>query len=73
MTERVDPLAYGHYYEEGERGIVGDSARGFIKDTFKILKDNFHSHQGQQSGQQPYESGSYSVRADSLKQKISNN
>lgn len=65
MSEREDPLAYCQY-EESERGIVGNTARGFLKDTFKILRDNFHSHQGEQGqqGQQPYQSGSYSVRAD---------
>lgn len=48
MSQREDDLAYGHYYEDsrkaggGEGG--GDLSRGFIGDTFKMLKQTYKSH-----------------------------
>jgi phospholipase D1/2 len=73
MSEREDPLAYGHHYGYGDsqRDGEGDSARGFIKDTFHTLRSNFQSQQPQgsyqdqpssQTPQQSYQSGGYSVR-----------
>jgi phospholipase D1/2 len=75
---REQDLAYGRYYggngneESGERGL-GDSARGFLTDGLKKLKDQYStnsttSQQGyyssgsgagqQQGSQQPYQSSS---------------
>lgn len=74
MSGRQDPLAYGRYYDgrddeaEGQRGL-SDTARGFLSDGLKKLKDQYgtsHSGGQQQSyysgsvtGQPPYQSGSY--------------
>lgn len=71
MSQREDPLAYGHYYpQDGSRSGVGESARGLVGDAFKKLKATYKSHhgpptQGQQTGnnqQQNYNPGGYGVR-----------
>ncbi|KAE8366512.1 hypothetical protein BDV27DRAFT_91053 [Aspergillus caelatus] len=67
MANRDDHLAYGHYYnEDGTRGGQGESARGFVGDTFKKLKETYKTHHSQQGaprpqqpqGQQPQPQGS---------------
>ena len=54
MANRDDHLAYGHYYnEDGTRGGQGESARGFVGDTFKKLKETYKSHHSQQGAPRP--------------------
>lgn len=69
--QNQDALAYGRYYDgrddeaEGQRGLgdrgLSDTARGFLSDGLKKLKDQYgtsHGGQGQQQQQQNYYSGS---------------
>ncbi|KAA8648190.1 putative phospholipase D (PLD) [Aspergillus tanneri] len=62
MSQREDPLAYGHYYsKESSRGAGNDSARGFVGDTFKKLKETYKAHHPPQGQAPPPQSnpGSY--------------
>ncbi|KAN0081757.1 hypothetical protein V8E54_003055 [Elaphomyces granulatus] len=58
MSDRDNPLAYGHYpgYEEDQRGGVGDSARGLMKDAFGMLRNRHGSRPQSGSGQGPPQS-----------------
>ncbi|EEA29068.1 hypothetical protein TMatcc_002564 [Talaromyces marneffei ATCC 18224] len=83
MSGGQDPLAYGRYNDgrddetDGQRGGgdrgLSDTARGFLSDGLKKLKDQYGTSPGQAQGQgqsyysgsatappQPYQSGSYS-------------
>lgn len=57
MSYREDDLAYGHYNAGNSRGYgEGDRDRGFLGDTFKLLKETYksqhpQSHQGNQGSQ----------------------
>ena len=52
MSNREDPLAYGNYYgNESSRGGGGESARGFVGDTFKLLKETYKSHHSRPQGE----------------------
>ncbi|OJJ51235.1 hypothetical protein ASPZODRAFT_12074 [Penicilliopsis zonata CBS 506.65] len=60
MSDQENPLAYGRYYENSGRGGNGESTRGFIDDTFKMLKETYkthHSQSQQQQQQQQQQSG----------------
>ena len=71
MSQREDPLAYGHYnpQDSARSGGSGGNARGLVGDTFKKLKETYKTHHGaqshpQQAGQgqqQSYNSGGYGV------------
>ncbi|RMZ36887.1 hypothetical protein AFCA_008092 [Aspergillus flavus] len=57
MSNRDDHLAYGQYYgQDGTRGGQGESTRGFVGDTFKMLKETYKSHHSRQGAPRPQQS-----------------
>jgi phospholipase D1/2 len=72
MSGGQNPLAYGRYYDgredeaEGQRGGdrgLSDTARGFLSDGLKKLKDQYGTSHGQGQGQQQQQQNYYSGSA----------
>ena len=61
MTHPEDDLAYGQYHQDSARGASTDTARGFVGDTFKKLKQSYKPQSQQGSSQQPQQSQQYGV------------
>ncbi|OOF93656.1 hypothetical protein ASPCADRAFT_517182 [Aspergillus carbonarius ITEM 5010] len=62
MTHPEDDLAYGQYHQDSARGASTDTARGFVGDTFKKLKQSYKPQSQQGSSQQPQQSQQYGAQ-----------
>ncbi|RAL04806.1 putative phospholipase D (PLD) [Aspergillus ibericus CBS 121593] len=59
MTRPEDDLAYGQYHQDSARGASSDTARGFVGDAFKKLKQSYKPQSPQGSSQQSQQSQQY--------------
>ena len=65
MSHSEDPLAYGHYHSQDDGSGEG-TARGFVGDTFKKLKNTYKTHHGQPGGAHGDPAGAHGVQSFSL-------